>query len=974
MRATSNIPPPQQRFIFLETLQSDMYRLASEAEENLTRQPTFAAVQLRSFAERLVNEVIKATGAPVMADSRFFERIKLLQGEELLQEGLAGRLHKIRIMGNKAAHGDDLSSEEVAHRLRDAHLLAKWFAYFIEPTKNWAQLYPDSFSVETAAKTEPQTSPEPPQPPISKRPPSFISPHHQLAAARATALLSPEERKPTIKSSLLQYLDMTPTDDQRACLFAIEEFLNAPEQKVFLLKGYAGTGKTTLLKAVADYLSVEEVSFGLTAPTGRAAKVLSEKTKYPACTIHLQIYRHEADLIPPKKEEDDDEEDNLAPIMTIFSIISDEESKPTVLIADESSLIGNIRSKSLELQMGTGALLDDLITYLGLESSLSSRKLILVGDPAQLPPVKMNFSPALDKAYLRRTYDLDAQEAELKQTVRQIGDDALITNVKALRNRELSLNGRLTLKYDSRISKLSADRFKTVYSELLNQLDIADFIVIARTNAFAKSYNRTVRSLLFPGAPLIARGERLMITANTAIDGWFLANGELVGVTAVSEKVERRTVPVRARKHEKRGNQVELVFREVEIEAPTPDGKFVLAKVQILESNLSSLYEEDKTALIATAEGHRALTSQALRIDFNNRHQDLRLRNNKEEYIKILRSDPYYNALRVQYGYAVTCHKAQGGEWEHVIVDAEGIKSVNNEYAFRWMYTALTRTRKNIQIINAPEDRVQILDNSVYKQLSTFKQGSPAPSYVPSGSGTSSESPGTTLPIPESRTGLEPKTTLTDTSREDVKAEPTTSIAVEQKPQSGNFSPTSDSELVELLRTRIQILLDGSGLGIEDLRHHNYHFVLKVSNETEIGQLRLFYNGKKVFTKLDSLSPVADLAQKRLSSFVGSSLTDLNSPIPPSKQTPSSAVPSEVALHSLHHHLLKEMDDKKIVTALDREMPYRLRYSFARGDERAQVDFNYNKRGRVTPEIQSANSAPFRDELSFLLGKILQSS
>lgn len=452
------------------------------------------------------------------------------------------------------------------------------------------------------------------------------------------------------------------TKDQFSAVEKIVEFLSSTEARnVFLLKGYAGTGKSSLIGSLVRTMAAFKQKTVLLAPTGRAAKVFSGYAAQQAFTIHKKIYRQQ------KFAEDGGS----------FSL-SENLHKHTLFIVDEASMINN-ESGGFSV-FGSGRLLDDLIEYV---YSADGCRLLLIGDTAQLPPVKQEYSPALDAGVLQ-SYSLHVSETVLTEIVRQAEQSGILHNATMLRN---ALRNTRTDDYP----KLEVDAFKDVRrisgADLIDEISSAysrdgveETIVISRTNKRINAYNNGIRNTVLYREEELSSGDLLMITKNNYF--WakdfenldFLANGEFVEV-------------MRVRAHEElygfRFCTALLYHRDYDVEFE--------AKINLdaLHTEAPGLTPEQNDALFAAVMEDYADISQK------------RLRYKK------IKENPYFNALQTKYGYAVTCHKAQGGEWKNVFLDLGYIdKSYMGENFYRWLYTSVTRSAKMLYLVNLPDDFV----------------------------------------------------------------------------------------------------------------------------------------------------------------------------------------------------------------------------------------------------------------------------
>ena len=467
-----------------------------------------------------------------------------------------------------------------------------------------------------------------------------------------------------LERQIKEIFHFQPTKEQDFVIKMLATFLLSPKSDLlFLLRGYAGTGKTSLVGALVKTLDMLKQKTILLAPTGRAAKVLSSYANHPAFTIHKKIYRQKS----------------FADESASFSIC-DNLNKHTLFLVDEASMISN---EGLSGSMfGSGRLLDDLIQYV---YSGEGCRLLILGDTAQLPPVGEEQSPALS-AMMLAGYGLEVMEANLTQVVRQAESSGILWNATALR--------KLLVQDECySLPKIRITGFPDVKvvpgNELMETLEacydndgLEETIVVCRSNKRANIYNNGIRSRILWREDELNNGDLLMIAKNNYF--WteqeknmdFIANGEL----AVVQRVRR---------------QSELYgFRFVDVTLTFPD-----------QDN----YELDANLLLDTLQSESpALTRADADRLFNAVLEDYADIPLKRERMKKMKADPYYNALQVKYAYAVTCHKAQGGQWKNVFID-QGYMS--DEYLspdyFRWLYTAFTRATGTLYLVNYPQEQTE---------------------------------------------------------------------------------------------------------------------------------------------------------------------------------------------------------------------------------------------------------------------------
>ncbi|UFH45367.1 AAA family ATPase [Flavobacterium galactosidilyticum] len=492
-----------------------------------------------------------------------------------------------------------------------------------------------------------------------------------------------------LKETFAEY-ELTP--GQTNLIAELEEFL-ADKSTCFLLKGYAGTGKTFMMKGLTDFLSTNKRSFRISAPTGRAAKVISQKTKHKAYTIHKSIYSSK-DL----KEFKVKEEDGTETYKFYYDLKNNVDPANTVYIIDESSMLSNVYSEGEFFRFGSGYLLKDLINYINFDNNDHNKKIIFIGDNAQLPPVNMNFSPALDCKYLKENCNIESKEFELTEVVRQKADSGILHNATKIRE---SLKANLFNQLDIEIN--FKDINKTKHEELLskylqacnNSID-DETIIVAHSNSSVKEYNDFVRNHFFPNQQFLTVGDKVILVSNNYNHQKMeLLNGDFGFVKQVSPVNESRVIKLKRKNRVGKLVEIDvrLTFRNVMIAFTDEEQNKQDIECKIIENLLYS--------------HNRDLSSDELKaiyIDFKIRNGSLKA--GTKEFKDALRADPYFNALRIKFGYAVTCHKAQGGEWKNTFLNCKTSMGYFNSSYFRWLYTGITRAKENLFAIDEPHFKI----------------------------------------------------------------------------------------------------------------------------------------------------------------------------------------------------------------------------------------------------------------------------
>lgn len=487
-------------------------------------------------------------------------------------------------------------------------------------------------------------------------------------------------------SLLTHFTGTSLTPDQRTALDQLETFITGVEAPIFVLRGYAGTGKTFLMQGVAAWLQAQQKAVFFAAPTNRAAKVLQHRTGTEVQTLHRLLYAYKDGKF-------------------LLNARPEYFGEAPVLIVDEASLLGDFTGKEAELSFGSGRLLSDLLAFLRLDRYPATR-LIFVGDPAQLPPVGMRRSPALDVHGLQKQTGLTVLEAELTNVVRQQADNGILRLAHAMRGaiEERHFEPRLPLERNEHVRLANGPLLLEQYFKASPDKPSGRQIILAHTNEAIAAYNQAVRERYFPeGKDRIMDGEFLLVTNNVYGLDVPLTNGDIVQVvqTGALEKREVRIPlgkfkPVPSAFLEFTETHVigRFHFRDARVAVRNADGKACVLNVKLLENCLFG--EEQTLPFVATF----LLRS----IAYNRFYQEnSALYRQDQQRFKLLRAqyvltDLYANALCARFGYAITCHKAQGGEWDQVFVDMCASMTRSTSDFYRWSYTAVTRARQKVYL------------------------------------------------------------------------------------------------------------------------------------------------------------------------------------------------------------------------------------------------------------------------------------
>ena len=452
------------------------------------------------------------------------------------------------------------------------------------------------------------------------------------------------------------------TSQQDECLDLLSQFLfDKKDDSVFLLKGYAGTGKTTTLSTLVKNLPKINKKSILAAPTGRAAKVMSNYSRKNAQTIHRKIY------YPQKNSKGN-----------VDFVLQENKHKDTVFIIDEASMIPGL-PEGADL-FKKGSLLEDLLQYV---YSGENCKLILVGDLAQLPPVKSNLSPALDRATLEGQFQMTVIDIQLEEVVRQAQESDVLLNATLIResiNEEKAENFAFDLHKKNDLKRL-IDGY-----EILDAIQDAydhdgheNTAFIVRSNKRANLYNQQIRSRILQREGEIEPGDYLMVVKNNYFwikpnsEAGFIANGDIIEVLEIYEMKELYGFRFARTK-------VRMV------DYPQMEAFETMLLLDTIMSKSPSLNYEDNNKLY-----------QEVMKDYAD------MKSNYKKFLSV-KKNPYFNALQVKFSYAITCHKSQGGQWNTVFVEQPYLPNgVSVEY-LRWLYTAITRTKNKLYLIGFKDD------------------------------------------------------------------------------------------------------------------------------------------------------------------------------------------------------------------------------------------------------------------------------
>ncbi len=466
---------------------------------------------------------------------------------------------------------------------------------------------------------------------------------------------------PFFYKSLLSSFSFVPTLLQNSFLQQFSNFIfDDSNPKVFILKGYAGTGKTTLISTIVNELWKVQTKFVLMAPTGRAAKVLSQYSGKEASTIHRKIYHS-------KKSKTGG----------FYFELKKNTHVNTLFFVDEASMIPH---QTLDVTFSKNrSLLSDLFEYV---YSGKNCKLVLIGDTAQLPPVNATDSPALDSDYIDNQFDKKVIDIELTEVLRQEVQSGILHNATELRNliTDQTLDNFKIAKPFPDIHRLN-DSYE-IQDALLKSYDnqgIEDTAIIVWSNKRANQYNQQIRSLILNKEGTITKGDFIMVVKNNyywldeASEAGFIANGDIAEVLKIKQTLELFDF-----------NFAKATIRLIDYPHQAPFDVILL--LDTLSINTPSLTFEESSKL------------------FSEVAKDYTHLNYKQKINQAVYENEYFNALQIKFSYAVTCHKSQGGQWKNVFIEKPYLPDGQNREYWRWLYTAVTRAQENLFLIGFKDD------------------------------------------------------------------------------------------------------------------------------------------------------------------------------------------------------------------------------------------------------------------------------
>ena len=938
---SSNFQPLQKRW-------PKLFEHAAFAEHYAHSDPHTSIIKLRCFVEQLVGVLYRELNLPCESGDGFFEKLGTKYFLEVIDDSVLQKLHAIRIIGNKAAHGREVEPSDALALVRDAYLTGQWL--FKTYSGSVVIDYPDYIEpIEMPVSSDFSTDYEA----LSEQLKMATEELFRLEAAEEIALQDIRNLKQTLDQERLEAFklssvraatsfDMMPdktrhiisvhdvyatyslTSDQKNLVNSLEIFLSGSDSNIFLLKGYAGTGKTFITKGLTEYFKAIGRNYALAAPTGKASKVIADKTQSIAYTIHKTIYSLK-DIAQYREENlDGSETYKFYAELRVNDLSAD-----TVFIIDEASMVGDVYQEEEFFRFGSGYVLTDLFKYINLDHNDHRKKLIFIGDSAQLPPVGMNFSPALDEKYLLQKHNVSCSSYELTEVVRQKADSGVMLNAMHLRQAmSKGVYNQLGIDFDGPdIERVEIKDLVNTYLDSCDRKINGQSIVIAHSNADVAEYNRSIRSYFFPNVETVTPGDKVMATMNSSASGFLISNGDFGLIREVLGQPEVRTVTIRSRC--KTSNELEevpitLTFQDVAVSFRDPEKGVFTLKAKILEDLLYSNQPKLNSD-----------QSKALYLDFCIRNSHLKPKS--QEFKETLVSDRYFTALRLKFGYAITCHKSQGSEWNNVFVKCKTHHSqLTNEY-FRWLYTAITRTKKKLYLQEPPSIQLGSGIKSVGSPL-IYEQMDDS-----------------IIQPPEHK----------EMSNASVWQDDATMHSVADN--SSTFGIPSHCVLSLTILKHVQGLIGGTEVQVQSVNQNQFQETYFFQKENETCRVDIYYNATGSITRL--VAPPND----EFTDYVVSVLTPMIglTVVAAGNHLNMDQVEfDEGFLNEYHKQLVTLVVPHNISVRDVKSLDWKLQYQFYRGNEHVTIDVFYNGKSQFTkcmPVRSAGNSKALLAEVQQLL-------
>ena len=927
-------------FTFMVVSRPILAELGKQAETYVYSDPQSAVVKLRCFAELFVGIIYQELSLSSIGLTNLYEKLEHPAFVDVVEDCVVKKLHAVRMKGNKAAHMDGVSVSEALWLVKETFFLGAWLnvaqdSGVIEDLPKYLAPQPAKAQQETilrekaylekalllqtaelhAAKQELALTKSEQIKALAKF--DGLDQSFNTVKAEASKRLGREvvecidfEIEETISRINIfdAFSEYKLTDGQQELVASLDTFLRSNDDKVFLLRGYAGTGKTFITKGLTEYFRAIGRNYVLAAPTGKAAKVIANKTRSVAYTLHKVIYS-----FSNLKEYIEESVKGSQTYKFYFDLKVNDGSVDTVYIVDESSMISDVYNEQEFHRCGSGHLLRDFLKFVNLDHNDHRKKLILIGDDAQLPPVGMKESPALNPKYLRREYGLNSIDYELTEVLRQKADSGVMHNAIAMR-KSMKEGVYNQLDFDMGHPDLEHVDYAELIARYLQTCDNkinGESIIIAHSNADVAAYNTRVREEFFPNCPEICAGDKVMVVANNDANGFLISNGDFGQVRQVLGVTEHREVTIK-RKSEATGDVEKILvllrFRDVKVGFRDLEGNthFFVSKIieNLLYSNNPSLSSDE---------------SKAIYLDFCIRNG--KLKPGTKEFIDALRSDLYFNALQLKFGYAITCHKAQGSEWNHVFVKCKTHQNQLCTEYFRWLYTAITRTANRLYLLDEP--------------------------HIKLGSGIKViNSPGRVAPLTAVPQPKPPKIPHIDSIVGDLNSTNVVMpIAQSVTVESGeSFGISQDNTFLLSLLREVRERLIANNIEIYDIHHQQYQEAYFFSRETEGARINISYKSNQKVSALTTPQPskLTDELFDLLNSLKGQVIF---------RESASSSIElefSEPFINEFHQRLLNATSAEEMIISNVEEKQYSLRYWFQKSGHTAVIDIYYTKNKRFS--------------------------
>ncbi|ASF14608.1 AAA family ATPase [Shewanella sp. FDAARGOS_354] len=955
-------------FNFLTDIRPELAEFGKGAELYCHDDRQAALVKLRCFTEFVVGDIYTRLSLIAPEKDDLFNRLQSYEFADAVgDKGILAKLDVLRRKGNKAAHSlsgtADVSINEVHWLIKEAYLVGRWYAQvilnhpitppeFVEPVKpldHTARLEAEiarqrqeinarehellttviehqSVLAELTTKDDALTNVKKElallQIELELKQQALFVVEHEVSVARIREDFKVASMASASSFDLDMNLtrrnidifdcfeDVVLTDGQVQIVKQIDTFLKDTSQNVFLLNGYAGTGKTFVTKGITQYLDRIGRQFAIMAPTGKAAKVIGDKTGQTACTIHRMIYNYDN-----VKEYAVDGIEGSETYRCYAELKVNADTAEAVYIIDEASMVSDKYSDGEFFRFGSGYLLRDLLKYINFDHNDHNKKVIFIGDNAQLPPVGMSTSPALDEQYLSEKYQVTISSGSLTEVVRQKGESGILTNAAMLRD-GLSKNIFNKLQFDVNgddVCKLSSNALLQTYlSSCAGKVSkTGENIIVAGSNRQVGEYNRLVREHFFNGQLEMVGGDKIISVANHYRTDATITNGEFGMIKEVlSPAPEVVTVFITNKGDD--GHmvkvRVELSFRDVVLAFRNDYGEPFFFEAKIIEN----LLYNDHPSL--SSDEHKAIY-----VHFLNRHPELRRKGNEKKLRVALMQDPYFNAFKIKFGYAITAHKAQGSEWKNVFLQCETHQKVLTKNYFRWLYTAITRASDKLYVMNPPQ--LKLGDGLI---IAGGYQSDPVPM-------------------------------------------PSHNIETYQ-----NVEPSDLKVEIPQLQRLLQLVcgcIEGTGISITDVLHYNYQERYQFKRGNELASISINYKGNWKVSSIKSIGQSGfDAELTALLGPVEGTLLDI-----PDSSEISQFTFAEPFLEEFYHNVKAQIDLVGADIHKIEPREFCERYSIVKQGELAVIEFWYNKDSQFTkaqPMPKLSNSASLIDEILSQVGAL----